>query len=102
MVALKSERRVYMWRVVARATPQEADKVVTVAEIIGILKDAYTAGEAQIYLSDEGRVLPLDAPESDQDPKNRVYIADVAEDSNVITMLINRGDPYVADTAFID
>lgn len=102
MVALKTERRVYMWHLGPRPFPREAPVTVTLKEIVAILKAAFDAQEAELYLSEDGRVLPADAPATSKDPKNRVYIADFGEDNNFVTMLINRGDPTVADTAFID
>ena len=57
MVALKTERRVYMWRVVPKAFPTEAPALVDLPEVIGILKEAFGAGAAEIYLSDAGRIL---------------------------------------------
>jgi hypothetical protein len=102
VVALKTERRVYMWHVAPRPMPQEAPASVTLSEILGIIKDAYQQKEAQIHLSGEGRVLKDDAPDSQRSPQNRIYIADLEEGQNVFTVLINRGDPSVADAAYID
>lgn len=102
MVALKTERRVYMWHSGPRPLPREAPVTVTLKEIVTILKTAFDAQQAELYLSEDGRVLPAEAPATSKDPKNRVYIADFDEDNNFVTMLINRGDPTVADTAFID
>jgi len=102
MVALKTERRVYMWRAMPRPVPAEAPVTVDLPEIIGILKGAHAAETAEIYLTDEGRILADDAPAKDKDRKNRVYISDLEEDANVVTLLINRGDPFVAEPAFID
>lgn len=99
MVALKNERRVYMWHVVPRAVPKEGPNV-TINEILAILKAHYAAADAEIYLNDAGRVLDEDASAADKDPKNRVYIADLSEDTDTITFLINRGDTNVANPAF--
>jgi hypothetical protein len=102
MVALKSERRVYMWRVVPTIIPKEAPKSATLEEIIDILKTSYDAESAEIYLTDTGRVLPLDAPETAKDRRNRVYIADFSDETDSVIFLINRGDPFAADPAFIN
>lgn len=102
MVALKTERRVYMWQVFPRPLPREAPINVTLAEVVATLKAAYDSQTAELFLNADGRVLPPDAPAADKDPKNRVYISDFEEDDGYVTMLINRGDPTVADTAFIN
>jgi hypothetical protein len=93
-----------MWQMTPRPSPSAASSVVDVdlPEILGILKANYTNGTAEIYLSDEGRVLAIDAPETEKDRRNRVYVADIEEDDKTITFLINRGDANVADTAFIN
>lgn len=101
MVALKTERRVYMWHVAPRPVPVEAPKIVTLEEIIDIIKDSHTKQQADIFLSPEGRVLKDDAPESQRDPANRIYIADIDDREDFITILINRGDPSVTDAAYI-
>lgn len=102
MVALKTERRVYMWQVSPRPMPKEAPVNVTLAEIVATIKAAHTAQTAEIYLNADGRILAPDAPAADKDPKNRVYISDIEENDTYVVMLINRGDPTVADTAFIN
>jgi hypothetical protein len=102
MVALKTERRVYLWHVAPRPLPREAPVIVTLPEVIAILKDAFDGNTAELFLNSDGRVLLADAPAADKDPKNRVYISDFSEDDGFVTMLINRGDPTLADTAFID
>jgi hypothetical protein len=102
MVALKTERRVYMWHVAPRPLPAEAPYVIKMPTVIATLKAAFDAGTAELFLNADGRVLPPDAAAADKDPKNRVYISDFQEDAGFVTMLINRGDPTVADTAFID
>jgi hypothetical protein len=102
MVALKTERRVYMWRLVPHAIPKESGKAVTLAEIVGILKASYDSGTAEMYIGDNGRTLPDDAPPEARDSKNRIYIADCEITDDAITLLINRGDPSAADPAFIN
>lgn len=101
MPAYKNERRVYMWHVVPKPVPKEAPNV-TLDEIFAILKAHYDARDAEIYLSDTARILDDDAPAPAKDPKNRVYIADLAEDDDTITFLVNRGDTNVANPAFIN
>jgi hypothetical protein len=56
MVALNSERRVFMWHVRPHAIPQASGKTVTLDEIVSLLKASYDAGEAEMYISDEGRM----------------------------------------------
>ncbi|WP_159010403.1 hypothetical protein [Bradyrhizobium sp. S69] len=102
MVALKTERRVYMWQVAPRPMPKEAPVNVSLAGVVGTLKAAYDSQTAELFLNADGRVLPVDAPLTEKDPKNRVYISDFEEDDGYVTILINRGDPTVSDTAFIN
>ncbi|MCK9913551.1 hypothetical protein MXD81_30650, partial [Microbacteriaceae bacterium K1510] len=102
MVALKTERRVYMWHISPRPLPREAPLVVKLADVVATIKTAFDNGTAELFLNADGRVLPMDAAANEKDPKNRVYISDFTEDAGFVTMLINRGDPTVADTAFID
>jgi hypothetical protein len=102
MVALNRERRVFMWHIRPHAIPQESGKTVTLDEIASLLKTSYDAGEAEMYISDEGRMLPDDAPEDKKNPKNRIYIADFEIADDAITLLINRGDTAAADPAYIN
>ena len=102
MVALKTERRVYLWRIWPQSNPKNASVTVTLGEVLGLLKAGYDQGEAEIYLSEDGRALAADADPAEKNPKNRVYIADMKEDKDTITFLINRGDINAADPAFID
>ena len=64
MVAYKNERRVFMWHVTPKPIPKETPFDVDLPEVLAILKASYTASEAEIYFSDEGRVLKADAPVS--------------------------------------
>jgi hypothetical protein len=102
MVAYKNERRVFMWHVMPKPIPKETPFDVGLPELLAILRSSYDAHEAEIYFSDEGRKLKADASPSEKDPKNRIYIADLKETDETISFLINRGDPSVADPAYID
>jgi len=110
MVALNTERRVFLWRIRPIASPHEAngadrasgDKVVvSLDEIIRLLEAEHSAGRGRVFLSDTGRILDDD---EEPDEKNRLYIAEIARDPNrgVITLLINRGDPNIASPSFIN
>lgn len=102
MVALKTERQVYMWHLTPQAVPTEAPVTVTLDEILKIWIDEHKLGKAEIYLDNDGRVIKEDDSLTARDPKNRVYIADIAVESESITLLINRGDPNVSEPAYID
>lgn len=99
MAALKAERHIYMWHVAPRSSPPGA-KAVPLQEILGILKASWTAGTAELYLTEDGRPI---GDGGVKDPKNRIYIADISENpsASAVTILINRGDPSLADPAFI-
>lgn len=101
MVAYKTERRVYLWKLVPRPIPREGNPV-TYKEVIDIIKAAFNAGTAELYLDGQARVLPDNAPAKDRDPKNRVYVSDLKDSGGFVTLLINRGDPNLADPAYID
>jgi hypothetical protein len=105
MVALKTERRVYMWRVRPHCEPPEAEenrKSTSLDEIVGILSEQIHAGTARAYLSSGGRFLEDDDEERDE--KNQLYIADlrVRLDDQTVTILVNRGDPNAVATAYLD
>jgi hypothetical protein len=111
MVALKTERRVYLWHVSVRTSPPEAfgKKGVSVAaiaptldDVIGILEAEVTGGRARVYLGSGGRLLEDDAVEVDE--INQIYIAEIkrAADGETVTLLINRGDPAIVSPAFIN
>jgi len=55
-----------------------------------------------MYLTEEGGVIDDDAAASERDSRNRVYIADLSDGADHVALLINRGDPFVADAAFIN
>jgi hypothetical protein len=105
MVALRSERRVFLWRVTPRPVPIDAKKDVTLEEILKFLEAAFAAkpeSTARAYLSDTGRIL--DDDDAKPDEKNQIYIAAIKRDpaKKTITFLVNRGDPNAAYPAFID
>ena len=110
MVPLKNERRVFLWRMVAAASPPEALNAirttgeavsVSMDEIISILEAELSGGRARMYLKGS-RLLDDDDP--DRDEKSQIYIADIRRVpvTHTVTLLINRGDPNVVSPAFID
>lgn len=104
MVALKSERRVFLWRVGLVPSPAEAlGKVsITLEEVIGLLESMWTAKSARVFLSDTNRILEDD--DEAADPKNQLYIADIrrSEDGSFVSILMNRGDPNAVSPSFIN
>jgi hypothetical protein len=105
MVALKLERRVFLWNVRPRVSPSEAQergKSANLDEIISILESAETAGTARVYLSNGSRILEDDDP--DRDEKNQLYIAKIkrSADGKSVTLLVNRGDPNAVAPAFLN
>jgi hypothetical protein len=98
MVALRSERRVYLWRIGPHSTPQEAPSVA-LSDILGLLKDAFDNKRAFAFVDADGKVAPTqDAAE------NCIFIADfqTSADGKSCQLLINRGDPDVAHPSFIN
>jgi hypothetical protein len=77
MVALKTERRAYLWRVSPSASPSHVDRKVTLQEIIDILTTEVSANRARVHVS-EGRIL--DPADPDKDDKNQIFIADIKSD----------------------
>ncbi len=102
MVALKTERRVFLWRVRPHCEPEEATKPVTLEEIISILEVEHASGRARAYLSAGSRFLEDDDP--DRDETNQLYVADIrrAPDGATVTLLVNRGDPNAVATAYLN
>ena len=101
MVALRSERRVFLWRIHPRPVPLDSKKTVTFDECLKILETAFKAGTARAYLGVSGI---LDDNSADRDEKNQIYIAQITRNVNrkTVTLLINRGDPNVVSPAFIN
>ena len=98
MVALKSERRVYLWRLQPHTSPKDAP-VITLSDILDLLKDAFVNKKAFAFVDAEGRVAPThDAAE------NCIFIADfeTSTDGKTCRILINRGDPEIAHPSFIN
>lgn len=102
MVALKTERRAFLWYVSPVAAPPEAKKTVTLDEIVTILEAELAAKRARVYLSDAARLLEDDDPNRDE--KNQIFIAKIRRDPKhkTVTLLINRGDPNAVSPAFIN
>jgi hypothetical protein len=99
MVALKNERRIFLWRMTPHASPKEAPVDVKFEQIFGILKAAFDNKEAFAHVDAQGKVVP-----SDQAAENCIFIADIKKsvDGKTCTILINRGDPDVAHPSFIN
>ena len=82
MVALKTERRVFLWKLTPRPNPSEAKKPVTLEEITKIVRFEYDKKRARAYLSERGRILADDDP--DRDEKNQIFIANIKEDQKTL------------------
>lgn len=97
MVATKTERRVFLWTIEPLAIPKVSKKTVTLSEIIDILQNAWKDGTAIYGIDEESN------SEDGNDDKNRVYIADIDNNSQkgILTILFNRGDPHAPDAALI-
>lgn len=98
MVALKTERRVYLWRMRPHSTPNDAP-VVALSEILDLLETAFNDKKAFAFVDADGKVAPTqDAAE------NCIFIADFATsaDGKTCRILINRGDPEIAHPSFIN
>lgn len=65
MVALKTERRVFLWRISPAVSPSGVDRTATIAEIVAILEAQKAAGSARVYIS-SGRLLEDDDPDRDE------------------------------------
>ena len=103
MVALKTERRAFLWRIKPRPMPDEAGEhgaSVTLDEIVTMLEGAVAAGKANCYLSNS-RILEDD--DENKDEKNQIYIARIRRNkkTKTVTLLINRGDPNAVSPGFI-
>lgn len=102
MVALKTERRAFMWRITPRPVPQESNQAVTLDEIVKILEAEHAAKRARVYLGEGSRLIDDDDPGKDE--KSQIYVAMIKRDDvqKVVTLLINRGDPNAVAQSFID
>jgi hypothetical protein len=111
MVALKTERRVFMWRIVPQPLPLDAlgkkrvsgePVAVTLDELVSLLEGEKSAGRARVFLGPGGRLL--DDDDESRDETNQIYIAEIkrAADGSTFTILINRGDPNIVSPAFIN
>ncbi|GEM_PF-5106323 len=91
-----------MWRITPRCEPAEAEKAVTLSEIVDILESEHKAGRARAYLAGGNRFI--DDDDSDRDEKNQLYVADISRDAakKTITILVNRGDPNAVWTAYLE
>jgi len=101
MVALKSERSVFMWRLAPHPLPKEASADVKLDEILNHLKSAFKDKKAFAHIDADGNLMSVGDVSS---AKNCIYIADIKTSSNgkFVALLINRGDPDVAHPSFIN
>jgi len=105
VVALKFERRVFLWLMKPKVAPFDAaehGKTASLDEIVSILEAEFSGQKARAYLFGGGRILEDD--DLDRDEKNQIYIADIRRDksNSTITLLINRGDPDAVAPAFLN
>lgn len=105
MVALVSERRVFMWHVRPMLWPTEAQEhlATSLDDIVGLLESEWTAKRGRVFLA-KGSSKIIDEADPGADPKNQLYIADIKRDTTTktVTVLMNRGDPETAPTAFLN
>jgi len=101
MVALKTERQVFLWHVAPHAIPSETPVSVKLTSIFAILQSAYDEKRAFVYLRSDGRVA---GDGDEKDVKNCIYIAQMkpSSDGHAMVLLINRGDPDAANPSFLD
>lgn len=100
-LSLRLERRAFLWRVRARAMPAESNKPATLDEVVSVLEAAWTAGKARVFLDADGQLLDEGVKAN---PKNQLYIAQIKRDPSrdLISILVNRGDPDWVDPALLD
>ncbi|MDI1295165.1 MAG: hypothetical protein PSY12_04660 [bacterium] len=101
MVALKTERNVFLWYMAPHPTPKEAPVDVTLTEILEHLQKAFDAKKAFAHIDSDGNLVQLG---SATPAKNCIYIADWKPNKSgtAVALLINRGDPDVAHPSFIN
>lgn len=101
-ISLKAERRAFLWKAKTRTLPAEALKPTSLDELICILEGEHSAGRARVYLDAENRILDDSIPPPNL--KNQIYIADIKRHPtrDVVSILLNRGDPQSVDPALLD
>ena len=101
MVALKTERQVFLWHIAPRAIPSDAPVDVKLSDILNILDDAIASKKAFVYLRSDGGIAGDKDP---KDSKNCIFIAQMktTHDGYARMLLINRGDPDAANPSFLD
>lgn len=102
MVALKTERRVFLWKITPRPIPKDSKRPVDLNEILAILEAEFKAGRARVYLGEASRIL--EDTDTKRDEKSQIYLACLKrkKGSGTVTLLINRGDPEAVAQSFID
>ncbi|WP_147385846.1 hypothetical protein [Oleomonas cavernae] len=100
MVALKTERQIFMWRMQGHPLPKEASAEVDIHKIFEIIELAHQNGSAKMYFDNDHKIV---MEQGDFSEVNCIYIADIKTNGRqgIKTILINRGDPDAANPAFI-
>lgn len=101
MVALSSERQIFMWHLWPHPVPQDAPVAVTVPNLIEKITAEFQAGRAFLYIDQDNRIV---TETEATNPKNCIFIADIQELPNLDcwAILITRGDPDAAHPSFIN
>jgi len=101
MVALKTERQVFLWHIAPRPIPADAPVDIKLADIFAILDEAVANKAAFAYLRPDGGI----AGDADvKDSKNCIFIAQMktTPDGQARIILLNRGDPDAANPSFLN
>jgi hypothetical protein len=101
MVALKTERQVFLWHIAPRAIPSDGPPDVKLSDIFTILDAAIANNTAFAYLRPDGGIAGDSDP---KDSKNCIFIAQMTTtpDGYARTLLLNRGDPDAANPSFLN
>ena len=99
MVAVKHQRRVFLWKLTADVIPKEAPVSAKVSEIIGLIEQLYRDGQGFIILDQDSKFVDDGyAPGK----KNCIYMADFKIAGQYAIILINRGDPDAVHPSFLN
>ncbi|GAB7553140.1 hypothetical protein NRB_26460 [Novosphingobium sp. 11B] len=101
MVALSSERQIFMWNLWPHAVPADAPVTVTVPRIVELLQNEFQAGKAFLYIDEDNRVV---GENEAKNPKNCIFVADIVDlpHLDAWAILVTRGDPDAAHPSFIN
>lgn len=102
-IALSTERRVLLLRVLPRTSPGHCGKNVSLEEMLIILEAAVSAKSARCYVSNVNSIISDDDTETERNEKNQIYIAEIKRDpkNRTVTLLINRGNPNAVAPALV-